>query len=84
MKHLTNGDQWKEGHAVIGTFVFDKIDTCRIFPPTVNARNSTHCVQVNCIPLSKHQQLWLSIFPSNSDDTVYTNSTSLHLNDELS
>jgi hypothetical protein len=24
-EHLTNGDQWKEGHAVIETHVFDRI-----------------------------------------------------------
>jgi hypothetical protein len=30
MKYVTNGDQWKEGHAVIETPVFDRI---YIFPP---------------------------------------------------
>jgi hypothetical protein len=25
MKHLTRGDQWKEGHAVIETNVFDRM-----------------------------------------------------------
>ena len=41
MKYLTNGDQWKEGHAVTETQVFDRISNlpklCRstAFSPTV-------------------------------------------------
>jgi hypothetical protein len=35
MKQLTNGDQWKEGHAMIQTHISDKICMFRsvFFPP---------------------------------------------------
>jgi hypothetical protein len=56
MKYLTNGDQWKEGHVVIETPVFDRI--C-IFPPlppqqlSIVLRECTHTVQVKHVPLGK-------------------------------
>jgi hypothetical protein len=35
MKNLTNGDQWKEGHAVIETHIF--LQDLYVFPLTVVA-----------------------------------------------
>jgi hypothetical protein len=53
MKHLTNGDQWKKGHAVTETKVFERY----FFSQTSSQvlKDSTHSVQVNCVLLSKIQ-----------------------------
>jgi len=52
-KHLTNGDQWNESHAVTQPDVFDKV--CK-FSPNDRHRDikgtPTHALQVNCILLS--------------------------------
>ena len=45
-KPQTNGDQWKEGHAVIETHVFDMF--CVIFAD-LRRRDATQAVQVKCI-----------------------------------
>jgi hypothetical protein len=53
MEHPTNGDQLKEGHAVIETYVFDRM---YMFFPTVVASVSGHLVEFNCIISSKAQK----------------------------
>jgi hypothetical protein len=54
---ITNGEEWKEIHAVIETRVLDK--THVFFTPTVVAslRGSTHAVQVDFILLNNRQYL---------------------------
>ena len=48
-KHLTNSDQWKEGHALTETHIFDRISdrTCMLStrPSSPLLRDSTHTVQ---------------------------------------
>jgi len=58
MKYLTNGDQWKGGHAVIKTPVFDSLYIP--IPPstTVESVTGLHLtVQVKCVLLGKGRYL---------------------------
>jgi hypothetical protein len=57
MKHLTNDEHWKEGHAEIKTHVFDSISMLSPRKSSRVWRNSTHAVQVNCILLSKRHYM---------------------------
>ena len=49
MKHVTNGDQWKD-HAVIESYVFEKIST---FSRQQSSRDSTHVAPIICVLFSK-------------------------------
>jgi len=60
-KHLTNSDQWKEGHALTETHIFysisERICMLSTRPSSPLLRDSTHTVQVNCIFFSKGQNI---------------------------
>jgi hypothetical protein len=60
MKYVTNGAQWKEGHAVIENAIFYRICIFPPFPPQPLSRVLRDCnytVQVERILLRKGQYL---------------------------
>lgn len=59
MKHLTNGDQCKEGNALVKTYVFDTVCISPLLRQSLRvSRDCTHSVKVNCAVLSKGQYVY--------------------------